>query len=201
MLHMTRNMAKRRVKVQPEKSAGLWSWSGVGNVLATVLSIVTVLGLVVGFLDYVLGVSIIRNPSEQYRASYDALVTPLVLASYEVNEDETYKARIAAAMADTPAARAEIVADEFRKYLTETNQFGKIEPAVRHIERIINCQDSLGCKIDSYDAYRKDFIQFWYSYRGTIEKMRGNGNSNFGSTLENEARRMYQEDLLIGDPS
>lgn len=191
-------MAKGRNTGTPEKSdSSLFSQQ-----LAIAVAAVTLLGFGVAFFNGVFGLSLFQNPTEQYRKQYDQLVAPLVQGSYELNEAASYKARLEAAKDKTPEDRAMIVAEEFDNYLSEKNLKGSIEPSVRLVERIISCQQSLFCRVSDYESFRKDIIQFWYSYRGSILKMRGNGKAlDFGSILESEARRMYWEDLAKGDPS
>lgn len=161
-------------------------WRRIGQFVQLLGPVLAVAGVILAGIEYFLHRPIFYNPSKDLVQRYNADVSPLVESI-----DQSTPEIIKAIKANDNNAFQKATID----FVDKNKLRGKIIIAVETIEHIIDCHQSYICLFEGYSNYEQPIRRFWYGYRPAVETMRGNIiPSQFGSKLENEARR-----ILIAD--
>jgi hypothetical protein len=163
-----------------------FKWKDIASFVQTVGSFLTVAGVILVGVEYFLHKPIFYNPSKDLILRYNSDVRPLVELA-----DQSTPEIISAVANNDEAAFQKAVLD----FIDSNKLRGKIILATETVEHIIDCHRSYLCLFEGYGDYEQQIRRFWYTYRPAVRAMRGSIIPiPFGSKLEEEAKRILDED-------
>ena len=155
--------------------------------LQTIASVIGIGAALLTVAGYLFHGAIFSDQTQKYAALYKDNVLPALQAGDEILENNINEVR-----KNDPAIFSSLMtkAVKEQKGLQE-----KVDLAVENLDSLVKCKQSIFCRVDDYSDYEQPIRRFWYTFKPVVVARRGKDVvADFGTALEQEARRILQED-------
>ncbi|MBV9220721.1 MAG: hypothetical protein JO366_05675 [Methylobacteriaceae bacterium] len=170
-------------------------WAAIERIVSfarTTLELVGLAALAAGLCLYLFRERLLYNPSVETESVYKAYVVPVIRQGDEFNE-----INLEALKKNDPEIFRKLIVE----FVGKRNLGASIQATVRFFDDLIECHESLFCRIDNYGQFEEPILDFWYTFSPVILDSRGAAEpADFGKAIQGEAGRIlteYREDGRI----